>query len=469
MTASRPPAIAVIDLGKTNLKLVLVCPERGRALGAERSDNRPRPGPPYPHADSDAIMAGLVSGLAAAAGRFDIQAIVPCAYGSTAALVDPERGPDGDGLVLPVMDYEAEPPADLARTYAAAAPPFGEVYAPTNPAGLTLARQLWWQESAWPEAFARTRAILPWAQYWTWRLTGTLASEITSLGAQTHLWAPREGRFSSLARERGWNRLFPPIRPAGSAAGPLRPDLAARTGVAPGTPVLVGVHDSNANYLRYRRAGLERFTLLSTGTWLITFDPTTPLDRLDPARDTCSNTDTEGRTVATSRFMAGREYALIAGDAAGVPAGDGDVAAVLRAGTLALPSFTDSGGPCPGTGGRGRIEGPAPATAAERAALATLYCALMSSLALDAVGAGSNLIVDGGFAENPLYARLIGALRPGSRVRVSAERDGPAIGAACLAGPEDAVLSLDLAEAPPIDLPGLAAYAERWRRVAGTG
>ena len=54
-------------------------------------------------------------------------------------------------------------------------------------------------------------------------------------------------------------------------------------------------------------------------------------------------------------------------------------------------------------------------------------------------------------------------------MRVSAERDGPAIGAACLAGPEDAVLSLDLAEAPPIDLPGLAAYAERWRRVAGTG
>ena len=126
-----------------------------------------------------------------------------------------------------------------------AAPPFGEVYAPTNPAGLTLARQLWWQESAWPEAFARTRAILPWAQ-----ILDLAADRHPGVG--DHLrWGPRpiSGRRAR-AGSRAWRGSEAGTgcsrrsRPAGSAAGPLRPDLAARTGVAPGTPVLVGVHDS---------------------------------------------------------------------------------------------------------------------------------------------------------------------------------------------------------------------------------
>src|SRR3546814_3118911 len=88
---------------------------------------------------------------------------------------------------MPVMDYEADPPDAVKHAYAEAAPPFAEVYAPTNPGGLTLGRQLFWQERAWPEAFAATRAILPYPQYWAWRLTGIAAAEATSLGAQTHL------------------------------------------------------------------------------------------------------------------------------------------------------------------------------------------------------------------------------------------------------------------------------------------
>ena len=57
--------------------------------------------------------------------------------------------------------------------------------------------------------------------------------------------------------------------------------------------VLGGVHDSTANFMRYVCAGLDRFTLVSTGTWSISFDPSTSVDVLDPARDTNTNTDTD--------------------------------------------------------------------------------------------------------------------------------------------------------------------------------
>lgn len=457
----RPMAdgIAVLDLGKTNLKLVVVDPA-GRVVETTTADNRPRPGPPYPQVDAAAVWDWLLHALAGAGRRHRILAVVPTTYGSTAALVD------GRELVLPILDYEAEPPDAVARAYAAVAPPFAEVYAPTNPAGLTLGRQLFWQERAWPEAFARTRAILTYPQYWAWRLTGVAAAEATSLGAQTHLWNPLDRGVSSLVRRRGWTDRLPPLRRPDEVLGPLRPEVAAATGLPPDTPVLTGVHDSNANYFRYLAAGFRDFTLMSTGTWLITFNAGQPLDRLDPARDTNANTDVFGRPVACSRFMLGREYAILAG-AGATTAGPDDVARLVAAGTMALPSFTDSGGPCPGAGGRGRIAGPAPGDGAARTALASLYGALMSAEALDAVGARGDLVLDGGFAGHALYAGLLAALRPGQRLRASAEREGTAVGAALLwrRAERTAPVPVALRDVPPLDLPGLDAYAARWRAV----
>src|SRR3546814_13551116 len=115
--------------------------------------NRPLPGPPYPHVDVDHVWRWLLDALASAGRRHLIRAIVPCAYGSTAALVG------DDGLAMPVMDYEADPPDAVKHAYAEAAPPFAEVYAPTNPGGLTLGRQLFWQERAGPEALDRKSGV----------------------------------------------------------------------------------------------------------------------------------------------------------------------------------------------------------------------------------------------------------------------------------------------------------------------
>src|SRR3546814_2495241 len=95
--------IAVLDLGKTNLKLVVVDPE-GRTVDSRMAPNRPLPGPPYPHVDVDHVWRWLLDALASAVRRHLIRAIVPCAYGSTAALVG------ADGLAVPVMDSVADPP-----------------------------------------------------------------------------------------------------------------------------------------------------------------------------------------------------------------------------------------------------------------------------------------------------------------------------------------------------------------------
>ena len=87
----------------------------------------------------------------------------------------------------------------------------------------------------------------------------------------------------------------------------------------------------------------------------------------------------------------------------------------------------------PGTGGKGRIVGPPVETAEERSSIAALYCALMCDQSLDAIGSKARIIIDGPFAENPVFLAILAALRPAQPVFASDLRDGTTAGAAVLA------------------------------------
>jgi sugar (pentulose or hexulose) kinase len=388
-----------------------------------------------------------------------VDVIVPCAHGSALALLD-ETG----ALALPVMDYLAEPQADIVAAYRQIAPPFEEVFCPLNPMALTLGLQLFWQQTAFPEAFARVRTILPWGQYFAYRLTGRAVAGYTELGAQTQLVDVIANRYSSLAHKRGWDELFAPQAPPFETLGALKSEFRPSP-LSGRMEVKAGIHDSNANYLRYLAAGLGDFTLLSTGTWIIIFDTKSDFRRLDPSRDTATNTDAFGRPVACSRFMGGPEIAAIE---AGAPKGAGtadDLSVLVRRGTFALPSFTDSGGPMPGTGGRGKIVGPEPRTPGERSVLGALYSALMTDQSLDAVGSESDIIIDGPFGENALFCAALATLRAPQRVYRSDLRDGTAAGAALLArmSGKDDLPRLKIALAPVEPLTeNLVAYRAEW-------
>jgi len=459
-----PETVVVFDLGSTNLKASVV-DRKGRILESVKAANRHVPGPPYLHINTDLIWRWLSDTLAPLVAKWQARALVPCAHGSALALMGPS-GRD-DGLAMPMMFYEAEPPKDICAGYARIEPPFKEVLAPTNPGGLTLGRQLYWQRELDPAAFASVETILPPPQYWAWRLTGNAFAEVTSLGAQTHVWAPQNRDYSSLTDRFGVRAKFAPLARAWEVAGGISRAAAAETGLPAGLPVLVGIHDSNANYLRYLAAGMEGFTLLSTGTWLINFNPAFPPDRLQPQLDTCTNTDVFGNPVSCSRFMGGREFEIVQGPIAGTVSSM-DIKRLLEWGTMALPSFTDSGGPCPGTGAKGRFAGRPPASPSDRTALAALYCALMADLSIGHIGSAGDVVIDGVFAENSIFCRLLAGLRPDQTVYVSAEREGTTVGAALLWDwenrPKPVPTELHLVE--PLMPAGLADYAAEWRVAA---
>lgn len=90
------PAVAVLDVGKTNVKLALF--NKGRLLWEKSASNAILPGPPYPHEDVDSVWAFFFAALSEAARGHKIGALVPTAHGAAGALIG------ASDLVLPVMD-----------------------------------------------------------------------------------------------------------------------------------------------------------------------------------------------------------------------------------------------------------------------------------------------------------------------------------------------------------------------------
>lgn len=464
MRESGPRGIAVVDVGYTNTKIALFS-HAGELLAERKAQSRHVAAPPYRWIDPEPMVALCRSALPELDALLPVDAIVPTAHGAAMACLDE----NGD-LALPVMDYQSEPPPGIVADYRKIMPSFDEALCPLLPLALTHGLQLYWQQRSFPEAFSRVRTLLPWIQYVGFRLSGVPVTEISAMACQTHLLDTRAHAPSKMVKALGWDRLLPRMVRAWETIGTLKSEFRGE-GFRGEARVLGGVHDSTANFMRYVCGGLDRFTLVSTGTWSISFDPSTSVDVLDPARDTNTNTDVLGRNVCCSRFFGGKEFEAVSGGAPAEAASLSTVAELVRRGTFAVPSFTMTSGPVPDSEGKGHVTGPAAASAGERASLAALYCAQMVSEQLDAIASRDDVIVDGPFSQNPVLLSLLAQLRPGQKVKASALRDGTTAGAAALALiPEDGSrlpnIALKLTDVTPAAIDGLDAYHAAWRGMA---
>ena len=404
--------VAVLDVGKTNVKLVLA-DGTGAVLDRRERPGATLPGPPYPHLDVDGFWDFAMEGLAAFAAGPGVTHVTATGHGGGCALIGE------DGPVLPVMDYEDEgDPAERAA-YDAQRAPFEETGSPPV-GGLNVGWQLHRLEAAHPDAFARARHLLLWPQYWTWRLSGVASSEVTYLACHTDLWAPWEAAPSSITRRRGWDALIPPRRDAWAALGPPSDAVRARTGLDANAKILTGMHDSNAALLPHLD-GEGPCAVISTGTWVVVMAVRQGAPRRG-AEAVLVNVNAFGEPVPTAIFMGGRHRA----DLLGADAEGGTDPAALPAAPDA--ELIDGSGPAPAW--RPAAAGLSPA--GRRAAVAR-HLALVSARRLaDIQATEGDVRVEGPLAHDAVYLDVL-ARGTGRPIVPVTEGTGPVAGAVRLA------------------------------------
>jgi sugar (pentulose or hexulose) kinase len=444
-------ALAVFDVGKTNAKLLGFSDRSGKLLFDERTAQRSIQADGLRVLDHQPLQEWLTATLSRLSEQHHLAGLMVSTHGCTFALTA------GDTLAAPILDYEQPVPPEIDRPFQAEAPAFAESFTPNLPGGLNVARHIYLRERLAPEMFDQADAILNYPQFWNWLLTGAKVSEISSIGCHSHLWRPREDTFSSLVDKRGWRAKFPPFRRAGEVLGEMR--IGAQS-----VPVHNGVHDSNAALYYYRSLGYSDVTLISTGTWVITFNQACPLDALDPQRDMLANVTVDRAPIPTARFMGGREYDVIAAGAPTVVSHEA-LQHAIDGGMVALPSFAP-GGPFPAR--QGSLQVPVPSRAEERAAIATLYVALMMDVVLDQLRSDNQIILDGGLARNQALLGTLAALRPAQSVSYNVAAEGTAMGAAALAleaHGKRQIFEPRIEATTVLPLKGLEAYRRLWREL----
>ena len=462
--------VIIVDAGKTVSKAILL-DSRGALVARRQRANLTA------HHDGLAVLdvAGIEGWLGETLTEFSmlarVRTIVPVGHGAGAAILREGR------LVRPPLDYEQPLPPAIRADYDRQRDAYALTGSPALPNGLNLGAQIHFLECRNPDLLKAGATIVPWAQYWSWLLSGVAASEVSSLGCHTDLWCPFEGVPSPLAIRRGWAERLAPLRPAGDALGTLRPEWARRTGLAADVQVLCGVHDSNAALLAARgfaEIGGGEATVLSTGTWFVAMRSPAADVAVDPAlldedRDCLVNVDVAGRPIPSSRFMGGRELQLLLAED-GLQIDDPglqdallrEVPGVIESGAMVLPTLLPGVGPFPRGRSRWRHRPDSPIA---RAAAVAIYAALVADTALDLIGARDRLLIEGRFARAEAFVGLLASLRPSTKVYVAEREMDLAFGAARL---------VDGELAPPASLhvvPALAdemdGYRARWLQLTG--
>ncbi len=449
--------IAVIDIGKTNAKLVLVDRATLSEIAVVTRPNTVLPGPPWPHFDLEGHWDFLLNSLARFHATLGINAISITAHGASCVLLD------ADGtLAAPMLDYEYPGPDDLAEAYDRLRPSFSETGSARLAGGLNVGAQLYWMFNEDPTLKDRTVQIVTYPQFWAFRLTGIAATERTSLGCHTDLWSPSNDAPSSLVKALGIADKIAPVRMAADVLGPISAQVAARTGLPADTPVSCGIHDSNASLLPHLLSRTSPFSVISTGTWIIamTIGGTNP--PLDPAKDTLVNVNALGRPVPSARFMGGREFEQIVAGVHVAPATE-DVDDVLKRGIMLMPAVESSTGPFAGQVSKWVSIEPEVGSG-QRIVAAAFYCALVTATCLSLTGHRGDIVVEGPFAGNTDFLSMLAAATRCTVVGAS-NATGTSQGSALLICEHPSQIIDAAHEVAKAMRPALERYAADWHKV----
>ncbi len=489
-------AIGVLDIGKTNKRLLVYDPGLRLVDSAFASFPEQPGGGELKLEDTVGVEGWMLESLARFAPRYPIRALSVSTHGAAFACVDAE----GE-LTVPVVSYTTEPGEAFHREFYARMGGSDylqeRTFTPRLSCLLNIAQGIDFVKRRYPDTFGRTRTILGYPQYFGCLLTGQTGVEPTYFGSHTCLLDYRRGGWSEVAGKLGIADLLPrERRPSWEVLGRLKPAVAARTGLPADTLVTMGIHDSNAALLPYLLQHPEGFVLNSTGTWCVVMHPGQELgfgpDEI--GKVVFFNQDVFGRPVKTAIFMAGLEYetwsALIRETSAAGAAPPFDpalYARIVRERRLfILPGVTPGTGQFPDSAPR-VVEGervipladvragrqvPAFLRDARTAyAVLNLSLAFQTRVALHRAGAhdGEAIFTEGGFRKNDDYNALLQALFPASQTFLTNLEEASGFGAALLAKAAaerrdirelGAEFEIERRRVPPCSLEGLEAYGE---------
>ncbi len=484
------PSVAVLDVGKTNKKIIIY--DRSfNVLAEERTNINTRDYNGIEVEDTDALLSWFRAAIKKLARDHDIRSIAVCAHGATFALLD-----ESGHLAHPIISYTAVQGQEVQNEFYEVFGSVEDLHRLTCTADIgfcNMAKVLYYVKTRLPETWSRCRRGLFYGPYLGYELTGRIGLEPTFLGNHSYFWDFHNNTWSEVGRALNADTLFGGILISSpwDMLGTVRAKLVTECGLEPECKVTMGIHDSNANYLPYIAKGYDDFLLNSTGTWCVLMRPSgsKSLSDDDIARRVFFNMDATGRPVRTLLMTAGMDYDEFNAYTELADTNDMNAAAdVVRDRTLfVVPGVLPGGSAFPAATPRVRLgdtvfnlselrnrqDKPFTNLGQKYPAAVNLGLAIATAANLRncGVGPGTIVFIEGGFARNTVYCRLLAALCPDQRFAFTSVREGTSFGAAItgwMLATGDSLdrigqtFNIETTPIEPADIPGLDAYRDEF-------
>jgi sugar (pentulose or hexulose) kinase len=427
-------AILVFDIGKTNKKYFLFDEiyselEHEQVKFSETIDDEG-----FLCDDLSAISNWIIDVVSRLRSddRYDITHINFSGYGATLVNLDKDGEP-----CTPMYNYQKEFPEAARERFEEKFGSFEQWSKETSSPYLGMLNaglQLFWLKYEKPFFFEQIRRSVFLPQYLSYLLTGIPSMEFTGIGCHTGMWNFEKNDFHDWIFAEGLEVLFPPLVPTFS-----KHRLAGSE-----TQIGIGIHDSSAALVPYKRSDSEPFMLVSTGTWSICLNPFNyaPLTAKELKADCLCYLQPEGNPVKASRFFMGHYFGRFQksiADHFGKPPGyyhsmGFDERALEKARRMRKTVFIGPGDGSSFTNNKNLK------TDLERfATYEEAYHKLMDEL-VDIQVEKINLVsgqdsirklyIDGGFSSNTIYIKLLERKLSGYNITPSDLSQGSALGAA---------------------------------------
>jgi len=296
------PVIAVIDVGKTNKKLLLfdedyniVFERSARIVEIVDEDGDPCE-------DLKNLHLFVFDSLSQVFNtkKFDLKALNFSAYGASLVNIN-----DKGNAVTPLYNYLKSYPEHLKnkfyQTYGGEEKFSSQTASPVL-GSLNSGMQLYRLKHEKPELFRQIKYALHLPQYLSYLICNKTFSDITSIGCHTNLWDFRKNEYHEWVYKESIEPLLAPIVPYDL----VTPAVFMGNHFYAGA----GLHDSSAALIPYLANFQEPFVLLSTGTWCISLNPfnDSPLTIEELQCDCLCYLQYQGKPVKASRLFAGQEH-----------------------------------------------------------------------------------------------------------------------------------------------------------------
>lgn len=296
----KEPVILILDVGKTNKKVLLF--DRFYKLVFEKSDQFDE------ILDEDGFHTEDLNKLTnwvrtsveelVDHKNYDVKAINFSGYGASLVYLD-----SGGNPIMPLYNYLKPYPEtlvdDFVEQYGSKETLSIETRSPWL-GNLNSGLQLYRVKQLYPEKFQRIKHVLHLPEYLSYVLTGKFFSNMTSIGCHTMLWNFSKNDYHKWVRSEKLEQVLAPIKNGDEVGGYYKKNI----------PVGVGLHDSSAALIPYLRSFSDPFVLISTGTWCISLNPFNdqPITDHELKQDVLCYMTYQGKPVKASRLFAGNEH-----------------------------------------------------------------------------------------------------------------------------------------------------------------